>query len=1101
MALLRRGLLAVAVFSLLHLPSICCGSEPIKIDNPGFENENENWEFIGDVSLDNKIISSGKNSLRLSRKKTYEKQPTVKSKKFKINHAEYKFSVFIKAAKLSDSPDPSYNAGLYINLFNNQGEFLYEYYLGGIRKKQDWACMTRKWIPPENAAFGQLILKFSKITGTVWFDDIKIEKIRDIENIKIKIASSENGHLFYPEKEWPFNITVVSNNEIPAQNRKVVLTIMDSHGAQTALPFSLQLADKTKKEKFVYQVSTNLKDYPLNLKQGSYYDLEISLKLPSGKKIVGNSSFAILSEAANNHYSADIIPFGLQGWGMREPKKIRLVKRLGARWLRFHLGWDLSKSSEPMSYWNKLKTPDHILYAKKLGINVIAHMTPVKRWEEQEDGKETLTLKQIKDGAYHCTLRYPRDGVSAFKLGNEPGHEKEVAEHAVHAYKAAYEGIKEANPNFLVTASPAHVKTYLEAGYGKYCDVLDIHQYSELDVQRRRTVEAINLAKKAGVFKPLWTTELGNKSMGLSRRQIAIECVAKHVAFFADGGSHVDWFALQAQPQAKGTFKDGFCLFDTAGAPRKDAIAYFHVINLIGTKKFVKEIRYPDGTNAFLFRDNAGKALIVVWNRQQKVNVHLPVPEIKSLTLTYIDGRTRDISIKNELITLRITEEPIFLTFTDKSFGLPKKLDVNNLKIEMKEKLIPGNKQHIIVKTNDSFTSDVNLSGGNLWEINKTKRGNGIYDFTVELPAESKVKNARFYVELLDKQGNLIGEVTKEFKVEAQLSIALIPGINREKNPVVRLQISNNLNQKVVMKYNMVMKSQATLGRQRKGRFNLNNPERAKATLEGQLTRELDIPARGIVEKEFPIKGLKDNVLYHTTVTVFNQDNSYKAEKWMGGFVPVLKTREKIILDGKDNEQIWKDSRELLFNSDNQWAKAGSSRVAKNIAWKGVQDLSGKMKLIWDDNYFYIFVTTVDDKFCNKECDSQLWFGDGIQFMIDPFRGEADNSQGFYNISAGHGTKGDQMWIHRKPMKRIDLPKELKMEMVSSPNSENNGRNYEIAIPWKMLPHFIPSEGKVLGLSLILNEDDGNGRYSYLTWFCGVSMKIVSQCGDIILFE
>jgi len=60
---------------------------------------------------------------------------------------------------------------------------------------------------------------------------------------------------------------------------------------------------------------------------------------------------------------------------------------------------------------------------------------------------------------------------------------------------------------------------------------------------------------------------------------------------------------------------------------------------------------------------------------------------------------------------------------------------------------------------------------------------------------------------------------------------------------------------------------------------------------------------------------------------------------------------------------------------------------------------------------------------------------------------------------------------------------------------------YEMAIPWSRFAPFKPGTGGNLGLSLIVNEDDGLGRDSFMTWFGNAHNKNVDTVGDLVLEE
>ena len=60
---------------------------------------------------------------------------------------------------------------------------------------------------------------------------------------------------------------------------------------------------------------------------------------------------------------------------------------------------------------------------------------------------------------------------------------------------------------------------------------------------------------------------------------------------------------------------------------------------------------------------------------------------------------------------------------------------------------------------------------------------------------------------------------------------------------------------------------------------------------------------------------------------------------------------------------------------------------------------------------------------------------------------------------------------------------------------------YEIAIPWSRLAPFKAEPGADLGFTILVNEDDGRNRDSYMTWFANASTKDVDTVADLILLK
>ena len=119
--------------------------------------------------------------------------------------------------------------------------------------------------------------------------------------------------------------------------------------------------------------------------------------------------------------------------------------------------------------------------------------------------------------------------------------------------------------------------------------------------------------KKYDAVKPIHSTELGLNSQGQTRHAVALEMIKKFTVFFAEGGATVSWFTIQypdPEGKARGQFGDSHCVFDckyNLYNPRLDAITYYHLVNGICDKKFVEEKHYPNGVQAYLFRDDRGR--------------------------------------------------------------------------------------------------------------------------------------------------------------------------------------------------------------------------------------------------------------------------------------------------------------------------------------------------------------------------------------------------------------------------------------------------------------------------------------------------------------
>ena len=127
--------------------------------------------------------------------------------------------------------------------------------------------------------------------------------------------------------------------------------------------------------------------------------------------------------------------------------------------------------------------------------------------------------------------------------------------------------------------------------------------------------------------------------------------------------------------------------------------------------------------------------------------------------------------------------------------------------------------------------------------------------------------------------------------------------------------------------------------------------------------------------------------------------------------------------------------------------------------------------------------------------DSRIWDQDGLQLLIDPCRTAAEKT-GKIDLAVSDTPEGPRAWCYLSAHPSVATgPVAVQVAARSSANR----RDVELAIPWKLLAPFQPEPGANLGLALILNEDDGNGRVGFNGWFSGVHSKQLDLVGDLIL--
>ena len=161
--------------------------------------------------------------------------------------------------------------------------------------------------------------------------------------------------------------------------------------------------------------------------------------------------------------------------------------------------------------------------------------------------------------------------------------------------------------------------------------------------------------------------------------------------------------------------------------------------------------------------------------------------------------------------------------------------------------------------------------------------------------------------------------------------------------------------------------------------------------------------------------------------------------------------------------------------------------------------MSANVRYLWDDSFLYVGVEVTDDAFAATKVDGECWADDGVQFIFDPVRNET-NKPGKYDYAAAVTPKGPQAWCFLSgsagaPTGEVN---DIKFTGLRTANGAG-GMTYEMAIPWSRLAPFRPGVGADLGICLVVNEDDGKGRKSLMTWFGDSQSKAVDTNGDLIL--
>jgi len=161
-------------------------------------------------------------------------------------------------------------------------------------------------------------------------------------------------------------------------------------------------------------------------------------------------------------------------------------------------------------------------------------------------------------------------------------------------------------------------------------------------------------------------------------------------------------------------------------------------------------------------------------------------------------------------------------------------------------------------------------------------------------------------------------------------------------------------------------------------------------------------------------------------------------------------------------------------NLDTAWANAFVNNIGNPIAGtvSSTSDLSGNWRGIWDSQNLYLFVDVTDDIKFNDSI-AQWWEDDLVEIYID-----ANNSK-----NTNYDGVDDYQYVFRWNDPAVLETKLSRIAGVTFARVDTTtGYQLEIRFPWSTLGQ-TPEAGNVIGLEVMLNDDDdGGSRERKLAW-------------------
>ena len=1053
----------------------------------------DGWETTGTVTIDTTDAFQGKHAILLTKKEANStEQVSARGPAFDAAPGPWE----VKIATKTDltSMDSSYNATASLEALDNSGAVIRSISLSEQFRQNNWRPTAKQLELPDKTAKARFAFRINKETpGRYWIDDLSatpLQIVKKDDRIKrMMFTGSELGNLLHPESPRQFTVNILASKSLPESQRKMSAVIKDYWGAEQSEPITFTLERKGNIDDLLsYEGVLDLSQAQLAV--GRYYEIHGEVAREGDEPFKNYTSFAILPEAAANAFKPEEIPFTSRNWDNRIEAYVRLTHRLGVRICGV---W--GKVSPDM----KTEAPQ-LKLVQELGMGWLtgspAHTVEQrgKGWEAWQN-EETLRAAMRKFVADFGHVR-----PMIINLGNEPHDKGDAVKIPIEAYRVIYDEVKKIDPSIMVVGtSIGTVEDWFKHGMGKHLDAYDFHIYEDaIGVRRALEVNYPKMFEKYGNPKPIWSTELGLNSQGLARQTVASEVHKKFANFFAGGGANVSWFGL-LYPDKDGSQHDSFGsahnVFDSRYnkyAPKLDAIAYYNFVNAMLDKKYVTDKVYDGNTRGFLFRNAKGQAMQVWYKEKGRQDAFIPLPGVKDVKVVRIDGSIRELDAAGEGITLTINEDPLLITFEGGSETLADALGEPKIAlVAAPEAAVRSEAMPISIKA----TGEVSLFAQPFWKIEQqASKEDGVTTFDVTSPAETTVRDVDLIATLAGPNGKPTGEIYVRPTVTGTVTISLLPVPASEgKTPAVKVVLKNNGATAQDIAWDVALTGEQSL---KDGGF--EEPVSPQAYFTDSPSGVVNVAGRSGTEIILPLTGADLYKVYKVRATA--KDNSGRIivdERPVAGFVGVPKSASAPKLDGVLDEVGWKRSAVQRLDRVEQFYAFGKENKQD---WTGPEDLSADIRFTWDDDYLYVGVVVTDDVAGPVKPEYAVWQQDGIQFLVDPQRTQSRKvGKSDYGIGDRRdGTTRAECYLSAVGDVQMGLIPDIK---IATTHGEKGNITYEIAIPWKNVAPFKPAVGANLGLTMIFNEDDGNGRDSFMTWFGNAHNKDIDKVGDLILMD
>ncbi|OPA73585.1 hypothetical protein BVG16_27630 [Paenibacillus selenitireducens] len=1011
-----------------------------------------NGEFSRDASKFHSGSSSGKLQLDFSSKSSYTNS-YVSLEKYLFKRVlptnALELSFWVKTADMAkfdlilvDNSNQNHQQTIQLDPTTEWQKVTVSSFTSGINYTNWGGSNDGVWHGPLKKMYYKLTkasMKSGKTMGTIWLDDIRVK----VETPDLAIAQVQVGNVFAGNRSAAFDI--LTTGDVIQWSTKNAWGEPVSSGTAPVTDSKLRLN--------------------LAMPEDGYYRLKVEAYQAQTLVKATETTFAILPEFDLSGVSKS--PFGIQThYGINWNKEsIPLLKYAGTKNVRDSFYWSEievnkgqytfnPKFTLPMQYFKEFNIDPFLVFAfsnkyydeGKTPYSDEAH-TAYANYVKAMLGKFG---NQLKSGEMWNEFNLPYFG------GNGPAASR--ADVYFNVLKKGYEASKLIRPDLNVVGGATSgipeewLKDLFDLGGLNYMDALSVHPYRYPQTPEGLIEEIDRLNQLVrdhndGKTIPLWFSEVGWPThlnpTGVDENTQAAYLIRTYVLSIAAGVEKVFWYNLMDSGTDKLNNEHNFGIIHNTGdalgsyTPKPAYVALATLTRQLADANAVSQ-DVTDGLYHYGFEKDNDR-IHVLWSLDKKdVTLNTQVP----LTVTDMMGRKITYTPVQGKVYLTLTGEPLFVQGDMDSIIQASPLSLTSTPSFTNDPVT------LTLHVNDlgqgeALTAEVNFQG-----VTKEISINRTGDYSVQFPG-------------IEQIGSQMATAT----------VRTTGGVFAGLSDHVQIQQAEQVSSKHVVK-NGADVMEITIVNERPTKRHIKRMDWSIGSSTGSEAYNVVIPGNTVHTIDFPLSGITEGTLQSYQFKLYMKDGAVLKSDGSVKLVPP-ESRVPLVFRTVGSLDDLQDVAGIDLVTD------VNSRIG---SYNGPEDFSGTVWATYDNDHLYMTARVHDDVYSQTKQGSEIWQGDSIQFAVSA--GMPGENLQWYEYGMALTSQGPELY-------RWMAPQGIETGSIVSPNLQVTRDEaakdtiYKLALPWSELAPIVPSDG-ILSLSIVVNENDGNGRKGYVEWGSGI---------------